>query len=98
MNRKQAKELAPIITAFGDGKEIEIRCGNEWIHLPFDISFDDPPENYRIKPEPPEPRVLYVGRYIDGSWGFPQDTAKEARLRGNVDKTKPVVKFIEVIK
>ncbi len=56
MNRKQAKELAPIITAFGDGKEIEIRCGNEWIHLPGPAVFSGPPENYRIKPEPPSKR------------------------------------------
>ena len=57
MNRKQAKKLAPIITAFGDGKEIEVRCVDEWVALTGTIVFSDLPENYRIKPEP---RVIYV--------------------------------------
>ena len=94
MNRKQAKELAPIITAFGDGKEIEIRCGNEWIHLPFDISFDDPPENYRIKPEP---RVIYINLYDGGDAGIGSASFSKQEAHKFCTELDKTVKFIEVL-
>ena len=54
MNRKEAKELMPIIQAFAEGKSIESRCikGDKplW-YDDEDPSFDDDLE-YRIKPEP----------------------------------------------
>ena len=54
MNRKEAKELMPIIQAFAEGKEIESRCikGDKSLwYDDEDPSFDDDLE-YRIKPEP----------------------------------------------
>ena len=54
MNRKEAKELIPIIQAFAEGKAIESRCINGDKSLWYDDedqSFDDDLE-YRIKPEP----------------------------------------------
>ena len=54
MNRKQAKELMPIIQAFAEGKAIESRCikGDKSLwYDDEDPSFDDDIE-YRIKPEP----------------------------------------------
>ncbi len=82
MNRKQAKELAPIITAFGDGKEIEIREDNEWIALGDHPSFGNVPGFYRVKPEP---RVIYVDNKTNKIVG-PHGAAKWQ-----------VTKFIEVI-
>ena len=54
MNRKEAKELIPIIQAFAEGKEIESRCikGDKSLwYDDEDPSFDNDFE-YRIKPEP----------------------------------------------
>ena len=54
MNRKEAKELMPIIQAFVEGKAIESRCikGDKSLwYDDEDPSFDDDLE-YRIKPEP----------------------------------------------
>ena len=53
MNRKEAKELMPIIQAFVEGKAIESRCikGDKSLwYDDEDPSFDDDLE-YRIKPE-----------------------------------------------
>ena len=54
MNRKQAKELMPIIQAFAEGKAIESRCikGDKSLwYDDEDPSFDNDLE-YRIKTEP----------------------------------------------
>ena len=54
MNRKEAKELLPIIQAFAEGKEIESRCikGDKSLwYDDEDPSFDNDLE-YRIKPYP----------------------------------------------
>ena len=53
MNRKEAKELLPIIQAFAEGKEIESRCikGDKSLwYDDEDPSFDNDLE-YRIKPQ-----------------------------------------------
>ena len=53
MNRKEAKELMPIIQAFAEGKAIESRCikGDKSLwYDDEDPSFDNDLE-YRIKPE-----------------------------------------------
>ena len=53
MNRERAKELLPIIEAFANGKEIQVRMSmGQWDDLP-----DNPNWNaaeYRIKPKPRE--------------------------------------------
>lgn len=53
MDRKQAKELLPIIQAFAEGKTIEFRNKSfkEWAEI-NNPSFDPTITNYRIKPEP----------------------------------------------
>lgn len=56
MDRKQAKELLPIIQAFAEGKTIEIRSNSkynpgEWIETATP-TFDIKSHEYRIKPEP----------------------------------------------
>ena len=54
MNRERAKELAPIIKAYGDGENLQWRnAGGEWADLDyFDINFLN--DEYRIKPKPRE--------------------------------------------
>lgn len=77
MDRVRAKELAPIIQAYGEGKSIETRVSHiaPWIELSVPPEWSDN-QDYRIKPEPrPMTRgeVLYmvtttpamVVRYLD---------------------------------
>ena len=55
MNRNQAKELLPIIKAFGEGKDIEIRSKNPYTQLNGWAKMDEfifGNFEYRIKPEP----------------------------------------------
>lgn len=54
MNRKQAKELLPIIQAFAEGKTVQtIDKNGEWINcLYINFEFNSSPNSYRIKPEP----------------------------------------------
>lgn len=51
MERKNTKELLPIITAFADGKEIQFFHRGAWNDVPYP-KFDEEPYLYRIKPEP----------------------------------------------
>lgn len=70
MTRERAKELAPIIAAYGEGKTIESRSeSGTWYDLPCP-SFDGTVD-YRIKPEPitrPMTRgeVLYMATTTPG--------------------------------
>lgn len=51
MNRQEAKQLLPIIQAFSEGKDIEIKQEYGWTeeHCPL---FNCEPDKYRIKPTP----------------------------------------------
>ena len=51
MNRKEAKQLLPIIQAFSEGKDVETKTGSGWISIE-NMSFAGNPDSYRIKPEP----------------------------------------------
>lgn len=53
MNRKQAKELLPIIQAFAEGKTVQtIDKNGEWINcLYINFEFNSSPNSFRIKPE-----------------------------------------------
>ena len=51
MNRKQVKEMLPIIKAFAEGKGVETKTGSGWISIE-NMSFAGNPDSYRIKPEP----------------------------------------------
>ena len=55
MNRKEAAELLPIIQAFGEGKDIEMRSKNQHAQLNGWAKMDEfifGNFEYRIKPEP----------------------------------------------
>lgn len=52
MNRKQAKELLPIIQAFAEGKIVQFKSAfGNWTDCD-DVLFNYSPKDYRIKPEP----------------------------------------------
>lgn len=54
MNRKQAKDILPIISAFAEGKTIQYSYRGTWIDVDPDgaVDFSKNPSRYRIKPEP----------------------------------------------
>ena len=55
MNRKEAAELLPILKAFGEGKDIEMRSKNPHAQLNGWVKMDEftfGNFDYRIKPEP----------------------------------------------
>lgn len=52
MTEKEAKELLPIITAFAEGKRIEVKGSyGEWVEV-ISPDFGNGPKNYRIKSIP----------------------------------------------
>lgn len=57
MNSEKAKALLPVITAFAEGKEVQVNSGTKEHPTWFtrtDLCFDWAVENYRVKPEPRE--------------------------------------------
>jgi hypothetical protein len=51
MTKDQIKHLLPIISAFAEGKQVQLNCGGKWID--FDtLDFSASPHHYRIKPTP----------------------------------------------
>lgn len=52
MTREEVKDVLPILQAYSEGKEIQIKRGNEWITL-HEYNFSGfRADLYRIKPEP----------------------------------------------
>ena len=53
MNREEIKNLLPVMQAFAEGKEIQVKGGNGiWYDGGNELKFDLVPQDYRIKPEP----------------------------------------------
>lgn len=50
MTKEQAKQLLPIITAFAEGKQVQIKDNRGHWDMLVNPGFTDSPENYRIKP------------------------------------------------
>ena len=51
MERKNTKELLPVITAFAEGKQVQFFNDGAWNDLEYP-KFDEEPYLYRVKPEP----------------------------------------------
>lgn len=69
MKRKEWKERLPIITAYAEGKEIQVRSrGGKWLDVVVsDLAFSDGVSLYRIKPTPREFKVMVQGGLIVGT-------------------------------
>ena len=67
MTRQEAKELLPIITAFADGKEVQLKTADTgryvWKDQGDALAFSCPPQLYRVKPEP---NKIYIVRSPSG--------------------------------
>lgn len=80
MTPQIAKDLLPIIQAYADGKTIQYRLNpSETFHDCSNLSFQEPAEHYRIKPEP---REFWIGTNAkDGNGvfvGWAYDNQKDA--------------------
>lgn len=94
-------EMIGVIQAHKDGKAIQYR--NIWHHVWDDCVGNNPKwafnnTAYRIKPEPREPRVIWVNEYEDGLGGRCEPTKEEIISFRAIDRKRiGVRKFIEVI-
>lgn len=87
MTKEQAKKLLPIITAFAEGKTIEVmNTSGHWdeINIP---NFDVDPKKYRIKPEPEyrpfesaKEFLNVMKQHTPCGWVRPKDPPKKALL------------------
>lgn len=62
MNKDNAKDYLPLVQALVEGRVIEHRGSGGWYQL-NNPTFQDPPSDYRIKPEP---REIWVNEYPNG--------------------------------
>ena len=61
---QQAKELLPIITAFAEGKQIQLKTiYSTWIDS-NEFAFNADASSYRIKPEPQQVRIAKMRSYM----------------------------------
>ena len=103
MNRKQAKAMLPLITAFANGEEVQCKTfvgKDEW-YTAEHFSFDGLPSYYRIKPKQPRTRFA-VERVVDNRlWIITNDRAAAERHMKYIDPTGVeyhIVEYVEVIK
>lgn len=52
MTKEEAKHLSEVLKAYSEGKEIEMKSGNDWIAICKEPWFTGNPMSYRVKPEP----------------------------------------------
>lgn len=98
MDRKSAKQLLPVITAYAEGKSIQYysKLEKRWVDTGDAVDFSDPPDQYRIKPSP---REFFRFEYPDGIWGitcFPtEEAAQEYATKNYPNGQYRIVKFVE---
>jgi hypothetical protein len=70
MNRERAKELLPIIQAYAEGRDVQIREGcfpkRDWVDVLGEPDFSNPRIEYRIKPEPKTGWINIYSAELDG--------------------------------
>jgi hypothetical protein len=94
MNREEAKKFLPLITAFAEGKTIQLKAGDcSWRDI-TDPCFSVPSACYRIKPEP---KVLYINEYPSGRNFGVHHTEASARANFSSDAKRIAVKYVEAI-
>lgn len=52
MNRAEAKQFLPVISAFAEGKTIQVACGEKWNDAGSSLAFTGHPSTYRVKVDP----------------------------------------------
>lgn len=94
MNKDNAKDFLPLVQALADGKTIQRYYRTGWADV-TDVNFIADVAKYRVKPEP---RVIYVNIYSDGS-GAGHSTEERAKLcaGNNTHAIEVAKKFVEVM-
>ncbi|KOQ78848.1 hypothetical protein ABW45_04560 [Stenotrophomonas maltophilia] len=92
MNKDNAKAFLPLVQALAEGRVIEHRGSGGWYQL-NNPTFQDPPSDYRIKPEP---REIWVNRYPNGMENGIFSTEHAAKLH-RANDTAVQIRYREVI-
>lgn len=79
MNASNAKDFLPLVQALAEGKSLQYNANRadqtpKWEERE-EFTFDEPPTEYRIKPEP---REIWVNEWADGKRIF--DSQNDASL------------------
>lgn len=92
-------EMIAVIAAHKEGKRIQFKHkGTATWYECNDPNWGFDAYDYRIKPEPREPRVIWVNEYEDGLGGRCEATKEEIISFCAIDRKRiGVRKFIEVI-
>lgn len=93
-------EMIAVIQAAKDGKDIEYRYPhqpNDWrlVELNKDV-FSFGKFEYRIKPEPPKPKEIWVNEYKTADKLLAYETEREAKTGGNSEILRKAVLYREV--
>lgn len=100
MNKENAKDYLPLVQALADGKVIQYQykradLSSDWMDLESDVSFDQPAERYRIKPEP---REIWANRYPDGYESLADYASKDEAIAKDHTKGRATqVRYREVL-
>lgn len=63
MTKENAKDFLPLVQALAEGKTIQtLNYAMNWIDNP-QLTFNHDIKYYRIKPEPPKPKDIWVNEY-----------------------------------
>ena len=84
MNREWARELWPIVRAFGEGKEVQLKRTDGWVALK-DPLWNLHPTNYRIN----QAREFDVRVMGDGK--IPSEADERAGYTGKIIKVREVL-------
>lgn len=52
-----------LLKAYANGKQIQLLIDGEWCDTSHELNFDEAPDHYRIKPEPPKPVERWTYEY-----------------------------------
>jgi hypothetical protein len=74
MTPSQAAALLPIITAYAEGKTIQILSNRRWVDQVGNVFFQSPPGDYRIKPER---RTVWIN-INKGPYGYTYPSREQA--------------------
>lgn len=93
MSKKEIKNLMFVLQLLLDDKKVEYSVDGEWVDLDPDDDELDSELKYREKPEP---KVIYVNEYPDGSVAAYKDKARAEKsfTRGVI---RVAVKYQEVL-
>lgn len=101
MTKENAKDFLPLVQALAEGKTIQIIAhdNKNWIDS-SSWNFTKEPKDYRIKPEPPKPKDIWVNEYnkeLLYSQFFGHETQEKALYEAGEKVARKAVHYREVI-